>query len=48
MARGRRLRKSVGGELKMSKENGTVSNDAILLPNVAVLDEAILLPNVVA
>jgi len=45
MARGRRLRKSVGGELEMSKENGTASDDANLLPNV-VLDEAILLPNV--
>jgi hypothetical protein len=47
MARGRRLRKSVGGELEMSKENGTASDDVILLPNVDVLDEAILLPNVV-
>jgi hypothetical protein len=36
MARGRRLRKSASGELEMSKENGTVSNDAILLPNVVV------------
>ncbi len=47
MARGRRLRKSVGGELEMSKENGTASDDANLLPNVVVSDEAILLPNVV-
>jgi hypothetical protein len=46
MARGRRLRKNVGGELEMSKENGTASDDANLLPNVAVLNEAILLPNV--
>jgi hypothetical protein len=46
MARGRRLGKSVGGELETSKENGTASDDANLLPNVAVLDEAILLPNV--
>jgi hypothetical protein len=46
MARGRRLRISVGGELEMSKENGTTSDDAILLPNVTVSDEAILLPNV--
>jgi hypothetical protein len=30
----------------MSKENGTASDDANLLPNVVVLDEAILLPNV--
>jgi hypothetical protein len=47
MAKGRRLRKSVGGELEMSKENGTTSNDANLLPNVVVSDKAILLPNVV-
>jgi hypothetical protein len=40
MARGRRLRKSVGGELEMNKENGTASNDENLLPNVAVSDEA--------
>jgi len=36
MAKGRRLRKSASGELEMSKENGTVSDDAILLPNVVV------------
>ncbi len=47
MARRRRLRKSASGELEMSKENGTASNDTNLLPNVAVSDEAILLPNVV-
>jgi hypothetical protein len=46
MARGRRLRKSAGGELEMNKENDIASNDANLLPNVAVSDEAILLPNV--
>jgi hypothetical protein len=46
MARGRRLRKSVGGELEMSKENGIALDDAIFLPNVIVSDEAILLPNV--
>jgi hypothetical protein len=47
MARGRRLKKSAGGELEMRKENGTASDDANLLPNVAVSNEAILLPNVV-
>jgi hypothetical protein len=47
MAKGRRLRKSVGGELEMSKENGIASDDANLLPNVVVTEEAILLPNVV-
>jgi hypothetical protein len=36
MARGRRLKKSVGGELEMRKENGTASDDANLLPNVVV------------
>jgi hypothetical protein len=40
MARGRRLRKNTGGELEMSKENGTTSDDANLLPNVVVSDEA--------
>jgi hypothetical protein len=46
MARGRRLRKSGGGELEVNNQNVATSDDAILLPNV-VLDEAILLPNVV-
>jgi hypothetical protein len=46
MARGRRLRKSAGGELEMNKKNGTASDDEILLPNVAMANEAILLPNV--
>jgi hypothetical protein len=36
MAKGRRLRKSAGGELEMRKENGTVSDDANLLLNVVV------------
>jgi hypothetical protein len=36
MARGRRLRKSAGGELEMNKENGIASNDAIPLSNVVV------------
>ncbi len=47
MARGRRLRKSVGGELEMNKENGTALEDVNLLSNVVVSNEAILLPNVV-
>jgi hypothetical protein len=45
MVRGKRLRKSAGGELEMNKENGTTLDDANLLSNVIVLDEAILLPN---
>jgi len=48
MAKGRRLRKSAGGELEMNKENGTASDDAILLPNVVVSNKVILLPNVVS
>jgi len=47
MARGRRLRKSAGEELKMNKENGTTSDDENLVPNVVVSGTIILLPNVV-
>jgi hypothetical protein len=47
MARGRRLRKSAGEELKMNKENGTTSDDENLVPNVVVSGTTILLPNVV-
>ncbi len=47
MARGRRLRKSTGGELEMSKENGIASDDAILLPNVVVSNEVDAEPHVV-
>jgi UDP-3-O-[3-hydroxymyristoyl] glucosamine N-acyltransferase len=47
MARGRRLKKSDGGELEVNKQNAVASHEAILLSNVVVLDEAILLPNVV-
>jgi hypothetical protein len=46
MARKRRLRKSAGGELEMSKENGNTLDDANLLPNVVMSNEVILLPNV--
>jgi len=48
MARGRRVRKSASGELEMSKENGTMSHDTILLPNVVMSDEADAEPHVVA
>ncbi len=48
MARGRRLRKSAGGELEMSKENCTTSNDANLLPNVAVSNEVATEQHIVA
>jgi len=46
MGRGRRLRKSGGGELEVNKQDFATSNEAIL-PNVAMLDEVILLPYVV-
>ncbi len=46
MARGRRLRKSGGGELEVNKQNVAASAEAILLLNVVVLDETIVLPNV--
>jgi hypothetical protein len=48
MARGRRLRKSTGGELEMSKENGIALEDEILLPNVVVSDKANAEPHVAA
>ncbi len=34
MARGRRLRKSGGGELEVEKQNVTVSNQAVVVQNV--------------
>jgi hypothetical protein len=45
MGRGRRLRKIVGGELEVNKQDVTMSDEAIP-PSVAVLDEAIFLPYV--
>jgi hypothetical protein len=55
MARGRRLRKSGGGELEVNKQNVIVLDEAILLPNVVILllnvaagDEAVADPHVVA
>jgi hypothetical protein len=46
MGRGRRLRKSGGGELEVNKQDVVTSDEAIP-PSVAVSDEAILLPYVV-
>jgi hypothetical protein len=46
MARGRRLRKSGGGELEVNKQNVIASNEAIILPNVVIGDEAIVEPHV--
>jgi len=47
IGRGRRLRKSGGGELEVNRQDYATLDEAILLPNVTVLDEAILLPYVV-
>jgi hypothetical protein len=46
MGRGRKQKKSGGGELEVNKQDYVASDEAILLPNVTVLDEAILLPYV--
>ncbi len=46
MDKGRRLRKSGGGELEVNKQVVAPSNEAIP-PSVAVSDEAILLPYVI-
>ncbi len=46
MGRGRRLRKSGGGELEVNKQDFATSNEAIL-PNVVMSNEVILLPYVV-
>jgi len=47
MARGRRLRKSGGGELEVNKQNVVALDEVIFPPNVVMSNEAILLPNVV-
>ncbi len=46
MGRGRRLRKSGGGELEVNRQDYAASYEASLLPNVVVSDEPILLPYV--
>jgi hypothetical protein len=46
MGRRRRLRKSDGGELEINRQDLVASDEAILLPTVAISDEAILLPYV--
>jgi hypothetical protein len=47
MARGRKLKKSGGGELEIHKQNVTTSDEAIVEPNVVASDEAIAKQNVV-
>ncbi len=42
MARGRRLRKSGGGELEVNKQNLVASDEAIVVPNVVARDEAVV------
>jgi hypothetical protein len=46
MGRGKRLRKSAGGELEVNKQNVAAANEGIILPSVPVSEEAILLPYV--
>jgi hypothetical protein len=46
MGRGRRLRKSGGGELEVNRQDVAASDEAFLLPNVVMSNEAILLPYV--
>jgi hypothetical protein len=46
MARGRRLKKSGGGELEINKQNVAASNEATVVPDVAAGDEAIAEPHV--
>ncbi len=47
MGRGRRLRKNGGGELEVNRQDYAATDEASLLPNVAMSDEPILLPYVV-
>jgi hypothetical protein len=48
MARGRRLRKSDGGELEVNKQNVAASDEAIVEPHVVALDASIVEQNIVA
>jgi len=45
MGRGRKLRKSAGGELEVNKQD-VAADEGIVLPNVVVSEEAIFLPYV--
>jgi len=44
MGRGRRLRKSTGGELEVNKQDVATADEGIVLPSVVVSEEVILLP----
>jgi hypothetical protein len=46
MVRGRRLKKSGGGELEVHKQNVVASNETIVEQNVVTSDEAIIEQNV--
>jgi len=46
MGRGRRLRKSAGGELEVNKQDVVVVDEGIVLPSVVVSEEVIILPYV--
>jgi hypothetical protein len=48
MAKGRRLRKSGGGELEVNRQNVAASDEVIIVPNVIVGDEVVVDPHVVA
>ncbi len=46
MARGRRLRKSGGGELEVEKKNVVTLDQALVEQNVVTLDQALIEQNV--
>ncbi len=48
MARGKRLRKSGGGELEGNKQNVAMSDEAIVVPNVVARDKVVGEPHVIA
>jgi len=48
MARGRRLKKSGGGELEINKQNVVALNEGTVVPDVVVGDEAVAEPHVIA
>jgi hypothetical protein len=48
MAKGRRLEKSGGGELKINKQNVAASYEGIVVLDIAAGDEAVAKPRVVA
>jgi hypothetical protein len=47
MARGRRVKKSNGGELEINKQNVVALDEAIVMRDVAARDEVVAEPHVV-